>query len=261
MTTLLAAADPALGGIRAGWLIEVIGPIIAIVAAAFLVRQTLRTRQLSVAALMFIGTTTMFWQEFYADWGCFLYYNSGFVDIPFWGHTPYTTPNKPLFVIFGYGWFFAGSFPALLAILTRLKATRPQVPLWLLSALVVGPLFWLWNLLTADGAAFFGHWWRYMQTYGPATTTDQGNLPYLFAAIPFAFFAVATMVLLVHVSEDGRRAFERLARLSAHGSGFAWNLRRAAIWSLFMNLCYGGFFVLPLVLVRVFFFSPNAIVP
>lgn len=252
-------SDP-LGTTRAPWVIEVVGPVVSVAVAIFLLLRCVRDRRLSVPALLFIATTSMFWQEFYADWGAYLYYNSSFADLP-WGHTPYTTPNKPVFVIFGYGWFFAGSFPALLAVTGRFGRARPSWPLWIRVTVLVGPLFFLWNLVTADGAAYLGHWWNYIRTYGPALHTSQGQLAFLYPALPFALFAVLTMINLAVVDDTGRRWFERAARVPVGGHGWRFEVHRAAVWAAAMNFFYGLFFTAPMVLIRIWFLSDNAIVP
>ena len=202
----------------------------------------------------------MFWQEFYADWGGFLYYNSSFAQLPWWGHTAYTTPNKPVFVIFGYGWFFAGSFPALLVLIRKLREARPTWPRWLGVALVAGPPFFTWNLVTADGAAYLGHWWNSVKTYGPALHTLRGRLAFLFPAIPFALYATITLGIVSAVDERGQRPFERVARLVPSGHGWRHEAGRAAVWAVTMNLCYGLLFTLPMVLIRILLLGDSRIV-
>jgi hypothetical protein len=257
---LISSVDP-LGPTRASWVIEILASSIAVAVAIYFVIQTKRTRSLSVPALLFIGTTTMFWQEFYADWGAYLYYNSDFVQLPWWGQSAYTTPNKPLFVIAGYGWFFAGSFPALLLIVGKVREARPTWPNWVPVAVIVTPLFWAWNLITADGAAYFGRWWNYMSTYGPTLHSARGQLPFLFPGIPFGIYAAITLGIVSAIDDRGQRPFERIARLAPDGSGWRYQVHRAAAWAITMNLCYGLFFVLPVVLVRILFLGDNEIVP
>ena len=254
------AADP-LGATSAPWMIAVVGGVVATVVAITYLVQTIRTRKLSVPALIFIGTTAMFWQEFYADWGAFLYYNSSFTQLPWWGKSWHTTPNKPLFVIFGYGWFYSGSFPALMALVRRFRDRHPNWSLGLACTVLVGPLFFAWNLITADGAAYFGHWWNYVRTVGPAVHTSQGSLAFLYPALPFAGYAIVTVYVLSKVDASGQRWFERVARVPNEGVGWRYEMHRAAAWMVGMNALYAFAFVIPLMLFRTIVLGHSALVP
>ena len=256
----MASSDP-LGTTHASWVIEGVGPGVALSVAIFFVIQTKRNRRLSVPALLFIGTTTMFWQEFYADWGAFLYYNQSFVELPWWGRSAYTTPNKPLFVVFGYGWFYAGAFPGLLLVLSRVRRRLPSWPRWIVVVGVVGPLFFAWNLTAADGAAFLGHWWNYIQSYGPTVHTSQGQLAFLYPALTYVAYAVLTLGIIDVIDANGQCWFERRAGLCADGSGWRYEARRAVTWAVGMNVFYAAFFTIPTVLTRLLFFGSNPLIP
>lgn len=120
------------------------GPAIFVAVAAYLGYRWYRDRQPSTAALLFIGCFCMFWQEFYADWGAYLFYNPDLHLLP-WHHTALTTPNKPWYVLAGYGWFYAGSLPGLLVLFRGIRRrwpTWPYAPTLLLTTVVP---FYLWE--------------------------------------------------------------------------------------------------------------------
>ncbi len=91
------------------WLVEVGGWIAFIAVAAVLLYRWAKNGEPDTAALLFIGCFAMWWHEFYADWGAYLYYNPDLALLP-WGQTPFATPNKPVhvldkpvYVLAGYG--------------------------------------------------------------------------------------------------------------------------------------------------------------
>ena len=84
------------------WLVEIGGWVVFVAVAAYLAIRWRKYGAPATAALLFIGCFTMWWQEFYADWGAYLYYNPDLILLP-WGPAPFTTPNKPLYVLAGYG--------------------------------------------------------------------------------------------------------------------------------------------------------------
>ena len=60
------------------WLIEVIGSIVCLAMLVFFIRQSVGARTLTFGMLLFISSVSMFWQEWYADWGAYLLYNPKF---------------------------------------------------------------------------------------------------------------------------------------------------------------------------------------
>src|SRR5690606_15264860 len=49
---------------------------------------SLYKKRLSLGLLILIGAMSASWQEFYADWGGYLYWNPEFPQLP-WGDTPF----------------------------------------------------------------------------------------------------------------------------------------------------------------------------
>ena len=145
---------------NAPWVVEVGGWIAFGLVAVFLLYRWRKNGRPDIAALLFIGCFTMWWQEFYADWGAYLYYNSDLVLLP-WGQTPYTTPNKPVYVLAGYGWFYAGGFAAVLALFRSFRRRYSSVNYIAALVITVFLPFILRNFVTADGVSYVTNWFQY----------------------------------------------------------------------------------------------------
>ncbi len=122
MTNDLAMAS-GLGDPLVPWIFEIVLPLIWLGIAAFHFNRTRRTGAISLSALLFLGGTTMWWQEWYADWAAYLLFNYNFAQIP-WGPTAWTAPSKPWAVIPSYGWYFGIVF----ALLVMLAGPRKKSP-------------------------------------------------------------------------------------------------------------------------------------
>ena len=68
----------------------------------WVVIDTRRRGELGPAGLLTIAGFSIFWQEFYADWGAYLLWSPDFHMLP-WGSTTWTTPDKPAMNIVGRG--------------------------------------------------------------------------------------------------------------------------------------------------------------
>src|ERR1700712_5582822 len=152
----LVAAGPLPPSV-APWLMEIGGWIVFVGVAAFLLHRWRKNGQPDTAALLFIGCFTMWWQEFYADWGAYLYYNSVLALLP-WGTSPYTPPNKPVYVLAGYGWFYAGGFAAVLDLFPLFRRRYPSVDYPAALVITAFVPFILWNFVTADGVSYVTNW-------------------------------------------------------------------------------------------------------
>lgn len=242
----------------AGWVFEVVGPIVWIVAAAtFLVRGR-RNGALALPALVFFGTTTMFWQEWYTDWGAYLLFNDDFTLMP-WGSTFWTTPNKPWAVIAGYGWFFAAGLPGLLLLCRRAARGKPKVPLWIVAA-VVGPLFWIGDV-GAEGLMTLINWYEYTDPVGPVISTSEGAIPVAYPALVFVLWAVVAVWLLLQQNDKGWLLHERALRVDRVGAGLRRELARVGAMALLMNATFWFVLVFPTILVREAFGDPSTLVP
>lgn len=53
----------------APWAFEIVGPLLWVVLAVYYVMKCRRERTLTIPALVFLGATAMWRQEWYGDWG------------------------------------------------------------------------------------------------------------------------------------------------------------------------------------------------
>jgi hypothetical protein len=227
----------------------------------------------------------MWWQEWFGDWAAYIVYNPHFTLIP-WHATTWTTPNKPWAVIPAYGWYYTLSLLLLVALVDRVRRSRPHASA-LLTAVAVGlPLFYLIDLLVEGGASVLGMW-SYDHYVGPAITSSKGNFPLLHPIVFFAVWCTVMGVLVVRPGpdvQDDRTVLDRLLRVGRPGpvasataapapharatrGGTAVlertapapavdgltvraNLLRLGAWVLTFNVSYWVLFVFPIVLIR-----------
>jgi Spirocyclase AveC-like len=215
-------AGGALPPSNAAWLMEIGGWIVFGLVAVFLLYRWRKNGRPDTAALLFIGCFTMWWQEFYADWGAYLYYNPDLTLLP-WGKSPYTTPNKPVYVLAGYGWFYAGGFAAVLTLFQWFRRRYSSVNYPAALVITVFVPFILWNFVTADGVSYVTNWFQYLESIGPTIHTDKGGLQLIYQGVPLSIFAVAVVASLDRRDADGRTWFERVLRvqpvITTSGSG------------------------------------------
>jgi hypothetical protein len=256
--SILAAG--ALPPSNAPWLVEVGGWIAFAAVAIWLLYRWRTNGKPDTAALLFIGCFTMWWQEFYADWGAYLYYNPDLALLP-WGQTSFTTPNKPLYVVAGYGWFYAGGFALILSFFRWFRGRYPSAPYLLVLIFTALIPFFLWNLITADGVSFLTNWYQYLHPVGPAVETSKGGLPLFYPAFPFVLFAPLVVFTLDRRSDDGRTWFERLLGVKPTATGWVQRAHQIVAWIFGMNLMYSVCLTIPLVLIRILFLPDNPWVP
>ncbi|GAB5017198.1 hypothetical protein MAHJHV65_37700 [Mycobacterium avium subsp. hominissuis] len=226
LSTDLVAGGP-LPPSNAPWLMEIGGWIVFISVAVFLIYRWRETGQPDTATLLFIGCLTMWWQEFYADWGAYLYYNPDLVLLP-WGPSAYTTPNKPVYVLAGYGWFYAGGFAAVLTLFRWFRRRYSSVNYVVALAITVFIPFMLWNFLTADGLSYVTNWFQYLESVGPTIHTKKGGLQLIYQGVPLAFFAVAVVASLDRRDSVGRTLFERVLGVRPVIAGWGQRLHRSS---------------------------------
>jgi hypothetical protein len=245
---------------NAAWLVEVGGWIAFAGVAVFLLYRWRRNGEPDTAALLFIGCFTMWWQEFYADWGAYLYYNPDLALLP-WGQSAYTTPNKPVYVLAGYGWFYAGGFAAVLSLFRWFRGRLPSVNYLVALVVTVFIPFILWNFLTADGVSYVTNWFQYLESIGPTIHTDKGDLQLIYQGVPLAAFAVAVVISLDRRDVHGRTWFERALGVRQVVSGWDQRALQIVSWIVGMNVLYAAFLTLPLVFARILFFPDNTWIP
>jgi hypothetical protein len=240
----------------AAWAFEILGPLIWVALAANYVVRCRRAGSLTVPALVFIGATTMWWQEWYGDWGGYVLYNPHLHLIPGY-RWPLTSPNKPWAVIPAYGWFYGLVYFPLIGLVHKLRT--PGRPAWALILAIGLPVYYLWDLLIEGVASAWGLW-SYVDFVGPAITSSRGNFPLVYPIIPFALMTALTAVVINATKPDGTPVVEAIAGVDRF-NGNARAGARIATWVVTMNLCYALLFIGPIVLVRLGFLPANDLVP
>ena len=240
------------------WIFEVLGPLVWLGLGAYCVTRSWRDRRLTVTMLLFISATSMFWQEFYGDWGAFLLYNPDF-HLMGWKSSTWTTPNKPWAVLPAYGWYYTIVYPLMLRWIHTLRERVAWGRLTTLIA-VAFPVFYLWDLFVEGFAAGLG-WWSYTTVYGAAILTDRGNFPLLYPLLLFVFYGVVTTWVLDQRDDSGRHRHETLLRVHRVRAGWRREVARVASWVAMMNAVYLVTLILPLVAVRELFLVDSRIVP
>jgi hypothetical protein len=239
----------------APWVFQVVGPLVWLAMAGFHAWRTAGRRQLSAGALFFIGATTMWWQEWYADWGGYLLFSPHFELMP-WGATTWTTPHKPWAVIPAYGWFFGLGLPGLLAAVESVQRRQPRWSAWAAAAAVVVPVFYAIDLGIEGFATVMG-WWTYTNPVGPVLHTSRGSFPLLYPVLLFVFWALVTVRLSLARDDRGRR----LLGVDRVSEGWKRELARAGAWSVTLNVLFWFLLVFPLILVRQGLGTSSSLVP
>src|SRR6202000_1676090 len=98
-----------------------------------------------------------------------------FIPLPLWGPTPFTTPMKPLFIPFSWGWWFGLTVPLLVAPTGVLSRACKRVPPTLLALLVTLPLFSAYEIY-AESTGIAKAWWEYDLVLKPMLHTAKGDL-------------------------------------------------------------------------------------
>jgi hypothetical protein len=242
-----------------GWFFDNVMPALWVVLAIGLLLQALKRGRLSVIAVAFFSTTTMFWQEWLADWGPALVYNRDLRLFHGWTSTNHQTFYKPVGVFFGYGLFFAAGTLAMLTLVPPVMRRLPDVNRKLLTAAIAVVVFWVFDVV-AEGAMTAVGWYSYTSPVGPDIVLH-GKMSLVFPALPFLLFAVAQSLLLFSRDEDGLSWPERAAGAARLPAGLARELARVAGWALTLNLVLFLTQPVALWLIRITFLSPSRYVP
>jgi len=243
-----------------GWIVEKLGSAIFLVVVTQIIRGWQRRGYPSVHALVCLSAVSMFWQEFYADWGAYLYYNDAFWQMP-WGSTLWTTPNKPWYTVTAYGWFYSAVLPGTV---TFFKWVRTKKPEWSYNFTMITTVlipFYLWNLLSADLTALYTFYFHYLKIIGPGLTTSRGTVPLMYPAFPFCTFGPFVVWSLDNRDSQGRTWFERWFGSAARPLDTAGQIKQVVAWCLGMNIMYLCCLTVPLVTIRSLFLPSSTVIP
>jgi hypothetical protein len=243
-TTQFATASP-MGEPVNPWMMETGSFWIWGALAILTLIWTVKDKRLPLFGLVLIAATSSFWQEFFGDWGAYVAWNPAFARLPFWGEMAFTTPVKPLFIPFSWGWWFAISIPLLVALTRWLHRKFPSLSVTMIAMLMAFPLFLAYQI-NVEGSSVANGWWTYDVVIGPALESGKGRLP---------------LVLLAKRDEQGFMPHE--VRIGAPAKPPGWAREMARLWAMLL-IFQISFFLLniaPAILGRALFGGPSMLVP
>jgi hypothetical protein len=220
---------------------------------------TVKDKRLPLFGLVLIAATSSFWQEFFGDWGAYVAWNPAFARLPFWGEMAYTTPVKPLFIPFSWGWWFAISIPLLVALTRWLHRKFPSLSVTMIALLTAFPLFLAYQI-NVEGSSVANGWWTYDVVIGPALESEKGRLPLVFPLL-IGLWAGLFVALLARRDEQGFMPHE--VRIGVPAKPAGWAREMARLWG--MILVFQVSFLLlniaPAIIGRALFGGPSILVP
>ncbi|MFH2046703.1 MAG: hypothetical protein ABIK92_16345 [Pseudomonadota bacterium] len=234
--------------------------IVFIALVIWLLIDTSKRRELSISALCTIAGLSIFWQEFYADWGVYLLWSNSFKLMP-WGSTLWTTPNKPWFVIVAYPLFMCFSIGTMLALCRKVLAKRPNNNRFLICLLTAGICLIAINTLIEYFAVSGFGVWGYVSAIGPALETGHALQPLLYPNIPFGIWGAVICFLILSQSANGRPKFESITKPDNFSAGWQRETARAIAWIFVWNVSYWLILCTPLIITRELLGRHNALVP
>jgi len=226
---------------------------------ALTVIWTVKDKRLPLFGLVLIAATSSFWQEFFGDWGAYVAWNPAFDRLPFWGEMPFTTPVKPLFIPFSWGWWFAISIPLLVLVVRWLRRKFPAAPMALLAMLAAFPLFFMYQI-NVEGSSVANGWWTYDMVLGPALESEKGRLPLIFPLL-IGLWAAWFVALLTPRDEQGFMPHEVRAKVPAQRPGWRRELTRVRSMIVLFQITFFLLNIAPPIIGRLFFGGPSLLVP
>jgi hypothetical protein len=238
-----------------------LGSLVAFVGLmVWVVIDTRRRGELGVVGLLAIAGFSIFWQEFYADWGAYLLWTPDFHMLP-WGSTTWTTPDKPAMNLTSYPVFMTSAFISMLALQTWARRRWPGVNPLVLSLVTAGPVLIAFNLVMEYVSVKTFGLWTYVDTLGPVLHTTAGTMPLLYPNIAFGLFGAVTASLIGWTNEEGRPRFEALIAKPGLPQGVRRDVLRAVAWMLTFNVTYWLFLITPTLMLRLTLGEPSTLVP
>lgn len=240
----------------APWALEIFGWALWVAVWAGGIRSVIRNRRLTPWVLCLIASQTMWWQEWYADWGGYLQYSDSFKLIP-WGSTVFTSPNKPWILVAVYGWYFQ-LMPYMLHKVQWVLKRYPQLPRTTTIVVLGGFMFYLENLVFEGiGATQLG-WWSYVQHWGPSFNWANGTWPLFGPAIIFTVFGIVVIWMMDQTEPDGTFKLDVLSGVTRVREGWRRETARAVAWTFTFNALYILTLLVPLIAIRVFVYAKGS---
>jgi hypothetical protein len=219
----------------------------------------LKDKKLPLFGLVLIAATSGFWQEFFGDWGAYVAWNPAFERLPLWGEMPFTTPVKPLFIPFSWGWWFAVSIPLLVALVRWLHGRFPRVPILALAMITAFPLFLAYQI-QVEGSSVANGWWTYDTVIGPALESPKGRLPLIFPLL-IGLWAGWFVSRLAQRDEAGLMPHEAKSGIAVLAPGWKRELMRAWGMIVLFQVSFFLFNIAPPIIGRLLFGGPSLLVP
>jgi len=243
-----------------GWIAEQLGSAFFLVVLTQIIRGWKRRGYPSVHALVCLSAVSMFWQEFYADWGAYLYHNDAFWQMP-WGPSLWTTPNKPWYTVTAYGWFYSIVLPGTVTFFKWVRQKKPHWSYTFTMIITVLIPFYFWNMLSGDLAAYYNHSFCYLHVIGLRLHTKMGDLPLSYPAFPYCTFGPAVVWSLDNRDAKGRTWFERFFGSASQPMETRGQIKQVLAWCLGMNIMYLICLTIPLVTFRSLFLPTSLVIP
>lgn len=257
-TTQMASASP-MGEPINPWMMETGSLWIWSALAVLTAILTLKNKKLPLFGLVLIAATSAFWQEFFGDWGAYVAWNPAFARLPLWGEMPFTTPVKPLFIPFSWGWWFAISIPLLVALVRWLHGVLRRVSITTLAMLTAFPLFLAYQI-QVEGSSVANGWWTYDTVIGPALESPKGRLPLVFPLL-IGLWAGWFVSRLAQRNDAGLMPHEAKRGIAALAPG--WKRELARVWGMIVlfQISFFLFNIAPPIIGRLLFGGPSLLVP
>lgn len=216
-------------------------------------------KRLSIGLLILFGAVFTSWQEFFGDWGAYLYWNPEFPQLP-WGETPFTTPSKPMFIPFSWGWYLTFIYTILVGLLVWVQAKLPRVPKLLVVLVIAGPFFYGYNIYGESLAADMA-WWGFAETIGPFAQGTYAKYPLVWPVLSLVAWSVVVLWLLTLKDEQGFWWHERFIGVDRVAVGWRQGLARIGGFVLMFNVSCLLIVTIPCIAVRLLFGVESLIVP
>ena len=220
---------------------------------------TLKDKRLPLFGLVLIAATSSFWQEFFGDWGAYVAWNPAFARLPFWGEMAYTTPVKPLFIPFSWGWWFAISIPLLVALTRWLHGKFPTLSIPLIAMATAFPLYLVYQI-NVEGSSVANGWWTYDVVIGPALESEKGRLPLLFPLL-IGLWAGLFVAILGKRDANGFMPHEVRMGVPVKAAGLSRELARLWAMIVVFQITFFVVNIAPALIGRTLFGGPSLLVP
>lgn len=221
--------------------------------------DTVRHRRLSITTLGLVAGTSMWWSEWFGDWGAYLLYNPHYDLIP-WGSSTWTTPNKPWWMVPAYGAYYAVGIPGSLKLVGWVRRVRPEWGRLPTLLVVTGLFFYAFDVAIEIPATTFG-WWTYAHTWGPVYESSRGTFPLLYPVLVVDAYILVVCWLIDRRTDSGVVRFEVMLGTNRVRAGWRRETARLGAWVATLNVAYLVVLMAPLVLIRLAFGPGNGLVP